>query len=136
MSRYLSKMWVGIEQKIKTLHGVEWREERKMIGVVIRSGRGTQCGHFMFWDVSISGKKMTASGAEDRIFPFHYVTLEHGENPPKDMIPALGFCNDGNDYAFNYNGRPCIITKAAMCGMEQAFEPVPPERCPEKWEIK
>jgi hypothetical protein len=136
---YLKAMWVGIEQKqAQTIQEQLERkyQDRKMVGVVIRSGYGKQCGHFMYWTVSINGKKVTASGAEDRIFPFHHVTLEPYDPLPKDMIPALGFCNDGNDYAFNYKGKPCIITKAAICGMEHGFEPVPKDRWPEKWEVK
>jgi hypothetical protein len=135
--KYLSAMWVGIQKKypgrLTPKYNI-WDE--KMIGVVIRSARLKQLGHFMYGQVSINGKKMWAGGAEDRIFPFHHVTLEHYERGPKDMVPALGFCRDGNGYAFNYKGAPCIITKAAVCGMDQAFEVVPPENHPDVWEVK
>jgi hypothetical protein len=128
-------MWIGIEQKQRR-EGPDHYPSPLMIGVVIRAGRGRQLGHFMYWSVSINGEKKWAGGAEDRIFPFHHVTLEHFETPPADMVPALGFCNDGNGYAFDYKGRPCIITKAAHCGMDEGFEPVPEERWPAKWEVK
>lgn len=135
--RYLKAMWVGIEKKFPERLTMQYDiYDKRMIGVVIRSAYLRPLGHFMYCKVSIKGKKMWAGGAEDRIFPFHHITLECGENAPKDMVPALGFCNDGNDYAFDYKGKPCIITKAAVCGMDQGFEPVPEERWPEKWEIK
>ena len=130
-------IWVGIEQKVHgsltESHGI-W--DRKMVGVVIRSAYCRALGHFMYCKVSINGKKMWAGGAEDRIFPFHHVTLEPDEKPPKDMVPALGFCRSGNGYAFDYKGTPCVITRAASCGMEAGFEPVEASEIPDKWEVK
>lgn len=131
--RYLKAMWVGIEKKLTQAQGIY---DRKMIGVVIRSAHLRQLGHFMFGRVSINGKKMWAGGAEDRIFPFHHVTLEADEPEPKDMVRALGFCKDHNGYAFDYKGTPCTIEKAAICGMDQGFVPVSPDNIPERWEVK
>lgn len=136
-TRYLKAMWVGIEAQepgpLTAKYGIY---ERKMIGVVIRSVRLRQCGHFMFGTVSIGGQKMSAGGAEDRIFPFHHVTLEPGAAPPRDMVPALGFCRNGNGYAFMYRGQPCTIEGAAVHGMDAGFVPVPDSEIPERWEVK
>jgi hypothetical protein len=137
--KYLSAMWVGIQQKQTQtfMERVERKyEDRKMIGVVIRAAYLRPLGHFMYGKVSINGEKVWAGGAEDRTFGFHYVTLEAHEKPPRDMVPALGWCKGGNNYAFNYKGAPHIITKAAVYGMEVAFESVPPENHPDQWEVK
>jgi hypothetical protein len=133
-SRYLSAIWVGIQQKVPgkltESHGIY---DEKMIGVVVRSAYCRPLGHFMYCRVSINGRKMWAGGAEDGIFPFHHITLALGEQPPKDMVPALGFCRSGNGYAFNYKGRPCVITKPAVRGMEEGFEPVAESEIPDEW---
>lgn len=137
MTYRLKAMWVGIQQKctgpLTEQHGI-WDE--KMVGVVIRAARLRPLGHFMYAQVSINGKRMWAGGAEDRIFPFHHVTLPPNEPLPKDMIPALGFCKSGNGYAFDYKGTPCLIEKAAICGKDAALTPVPSEEIPEVWEVK
>jgi len=134
---YLKAMWVGIQKKFPCDLTREYKiYDELMIGVVIRSAYLRPLGHFMYGRVSINGKKVWAGGAEDRIFPFHHITLEPDEKPPKDMVPALGFCRSGNGYAFDYKGTPCLITKAAVCGMEQSFEPVPPDEIPDQWKVK
>lgn len=130
-------MWIGIEQKYPNGPGetIFHCTGRKIIGVVIRSARLKQQGHFTYARVSICGKEMWAGGAEDRIFPFHYVTLEAGAAVPRDMIPALGWCQDQNNYAFLYKNQPHIIAKAAVCGKDAALVPVAPENIPLAWKL-
>jgi len=135
-SYYLPAMWVGIEQKVPGDLTMQYDiYDRKMIGVVIRSAYCRPLGHFMYCRVSINGCRVWAGGGEDRIFPFHHVTLECGEKPPRDMVPALGFCRGGNGYAFDYKGTPCLITAAAKCGMDAGFTPVSPDEIPDEWKI-
>lgn len=72
----------------------------ELIGVIRRSGWCYALGHFCHVKVSINGKEKWASGAEDRIHPFHSVSLEAGEKWPKFELRAIGWCKDGNTFAF------------------------------------
>lgn len=104
------------------------------VGVVVRSGRVQACGHFCYVDVQIGGCKVTASGAEDRIYPFHSVKLsELGGVCPKGMIPALGFALDGNTYCFLYTGRVVSLVGPAKDGLDKALAPVDPELWQPGW---
>lgn len=88
------------------LFGVEDPETHALHGVIRRSGLVDQCGHFCFVDISVEGKTVTADGAEDRIFPFHTIYLDH---LPKGGWPALGWCVDQNTYAFLVDGEICEV---------------------------
>lgn len=88
------------------LFGVEDPKTFQLHGVIRRSGPVDQCGHFCYVDVSVEGKIVTASGAEDRIYPFHSIRLDH---LPKGGWPALGWCLDHNTYAFLVDGRVCEV---------------------------
>jgi len=90
------------------LFGIEHPESREVIGVIRRSGPVDQCGHFCYVDVQVEGKKVTASGAEDRIYPFHSIRLDH---LPKGGYPALGWCRDHNTYAFLVDGKVCEVSR-------------------------
>lgn len=70
-----------------------------LIGVIKRSGICRALGHFCNVEVQVDGKKYFASDAEARIFPFHSIDLKDAKEP-KLLLRALGWCNDGNTYAF------------------------------------
>lgn len=92
------------------------------VGAVLRSGRVRQCGHFCFVDVQINGRKVMASGAEDRIYPFHTVKLsEIGGVLPRDAVECLGFAADGNTLAFLYEGRIREIVKKGAIAKRDGF---------------
>lgn len=104
-------MWCGIE-------GPE--PELRMLGIIRRSGWCHAIGHFCHVKVSVNGKAVWASGAEDRIFPFHHVQWRDiGEVAPKAMTPALGWCLDHNTYAFLSD---CCVR---IPGPQGAWEDVP-----------
>jgi len=139
----VQKAWIGIENDT----GVEPVGDlpeitRKMtiigkpagcIGVIIRSGRVQACGQFCFVNVSVNGKKVIASGAEDRIYPFHSVKLSEIGAVPKDMIPALGFSKDGNTYCFLYKGRVVAIDGPGKDGPDKSLVDVPQEHWQPGW---
>lgn len=106
------------------LFGVEHPETRQVLGVIRRSGPVSQCGHFCYVDVSVEGKKVTASGAEDRIFPFHSVRLDH---LPEGGWPALGWCKDRNTFAFLVDGMVCEVVNG------RDFEPIKEEIWQPEW---
>jgi len=116
------------QRRVKTTIGIErWGE---CIGVVHRSGVVKECGHFCYVETSINGRKVTAGGAEDRIYPFHSVTWEDiGMLQPKDMVPALGFCKDGSTYAFYYEGQVVEV------GKSQTLLPVDKELWRGEWSL-
>lgn len=97
---YVKNMWCGVE-------GPE--PELRMLGIIKRSGWCHAIGHFCHVKVNVNGKAVWASGAEDRIFPFHHVQWKDiGEKAPKDMVRALGWCLDKNTYAFLYEDNVVI----------------------------
>ncbi len=118
MSRYVKGMYFGIRD-----------DNRDIIGIVKRSGRVRILGHFGFVEISVNGHKAWAGGAEDRIFPFHSVDLkEIGGKTPKDMIPALGWCDDGNTYAFEHKGEPVFVARGvALVGVPPGVKVKPKE---------
>jgi len=128
-SWYLPKMWVGI---------VDDREDKyggPLIGVVIRSARVRALGHFCHCQVSLNGRRVWASGAEDRIFPFHSVNLtEIGGTPPKDMkTTGLGWATDGNRYCFRYGDRIVEVGRAATAGYDEGLVDVDPTLWKAEW---
>jgi len=93
---YVKQIWIGVEGPPPA---------RQMLGVIKRSGWCHQMGQFCHVKVSVNGKKVWASGAEDRIWYMHLVEWEDiGEKLPQDIIPAYGWSKDGNTYAYN----PCV----------------------------
>ena len=65
MSEYqwrVQNAWIGVR-------GIDG----ELIGVIRRSGTVRQLGHFCFVEVQVCRKKYHASGAEDRIWPFHSI---------------------------------------------------------------
>lgn len=94
----VQKAWIGVMRRIKDERGLF--KEDKLLGVIRRSGVVQAMGHFCYVTVSVNGRKYIASGAEDRIFPFHSIKLE-GEDPtPKLELEAVGWCKDHSTYAF------------------------------------
>ncbi len=114
MSEYrwrVVKAWIGVVRRIKDERGLF--QDDKLLGVILRSGVVQACGHFCSVTVSVGGKKYMASGAEDRIYPFHSIKLENGEPTPKLELEAMGWCKDGNTYAFkNDKGEIVKLVKA------------------------
>lgn len=101
MSEYkwrVQKAWIGVMRRIKDERGLF--QEDKLLGVIRRSGTVQQVGHFCFVDVQVCGKKYTASGAEDRIFPFHSIVLEEGDKAPELELEYIGWCKDHETPAF------------------------------------
>lgn len=101
MSEYrwrVKKAWIGVMRRIRDERGLF--VEDKLLGVIRRSGDVSQTGHFCTVAVSVCGKKYLASGAEDRIFPFHSIKLEEGEDCPELELEAVGWCKDSSTYAF------------------------------------
>lgn len=132
MSEYswpVKGMWCGIEDD--TFDYLD-RDRLSCIGVCIRSGQVKALGHFCFVKVSVSGKKVYASNAEARIYPFHSVKLSEIGKTPKDMIPALGFATNGNDYCFLYEGKVVTIAGKGLEGLE----PVPEDQWQPQWKEK
>jgi hypothetical protein len=101
MSEYqwrVKKAWIGVMRRIKDERGLF--KEDKLLGVIRRSGIVRQCGHFCSVEVRVCKKSYTASGAEDRIFPFHSIKLEEGEKCPELELEYVGWCRDHNTPAF------------------------------------
>jgi hypothetical protein len=101
MSEYrwpVKKCWIGVMQRILDERGLF--KEDKLLGVIRRSGIVRAMGHFCSVEVSVCGKKYFASGAEDRIFPFHSIELEKGDKVPKLDLEFMGWCADHNTAAF------------------------------------
>lgn len=94
-SWYVKQIWFGVEGP---------KPELPMLGIIKRSGQCRALGHFCHVKLSVNGRKVWASGAEDRTFYMHLVSWDDiGRQVPKDMIPALGW-NDPNTYVFKHEG--------------------------------
>lgn len=107
------QIWFGVEGPRPDCH---------MLGIIKRSGRVRQLGQFCHVRISVNGRKVWASGAEDRTFYMHLVAWNDiGGYVPRDMIPALGWGADGNNYHYLYEGQPML---AARNG---ALRPAPKE---------
>ena len=142
-SWYVKSAWIGVDNNTgKEPEGDLPEPTRRMrvlkdpggcIGIVIRSGRVRVLGHFCFVKVSVNGRKVWASGAEDRIYPFHSVKLSEIGGVPKGMIPALGFAKGGNIYCFLYKGRIVEISGPGKDGPDKSLTPVPEEIWQEDW---
>lgn len=107
------------------LFGVEHPETHQLIGIIRRSGPVDQCGHFCYVDVQVDGRTVTASGAEDRIYPFHCVRLYR---LPRGGWPALGWCRDRNTFAFLVDGQVCEVVNG------YTFKPIKKEIWIPGWE--
>jgi hypothetical protein len=94
----VKKAWIGVMRRIKDERGLF--KEDKLLGVIRRSGTVQAMGHFCFVDVQVCGKKYAASGAEDRIFPFHSIVLEEGDKTPELELEYIGWCKDHETPAF------------------------------------
>jgi hypothetical protein len=96
-SWYVKQIWFGVEGP---------KPDVPMLGIIKRSGQCKALGHFCHVKISVNGKRVWASGAEDRIFYMHLVEWHDiGSYVPRDMIPALGWCKGGNCYAFLHEGK-------------------------------
>lgn len=132
MSEYswrVKQAWIGVERRILDEEGL-FREDR-LLGVIRRSGVVRALGHFCFVEVSVCGKKYSASGAEDRIFPFHSIRLLDGEPVPKLELEAVGWCKGGNTYAFRLVGTPRVVEivgPGSVAG--DGLRDIPPELLP------
>jgi len=94
---YVKQIWFGIEGP---------KYDAPMLGIIKRSGMCKALGHFCHVKIPVNGKKVWASGAEDRTFYMHLVSWEDLDGKiPKDMIPALGWNKDGNTYCFFKDGQ-------------------------------
>jgi hypothetical protein len=83
------KAWIGVKD-----------HKDNLLGVIRRSGIVRATGHFCNVEVSVCGQKYYASGAEDRIWPFHSIRLKEGDKIPDLELEAVGWSSDGNTYAF------------------------------------
>ena len=102
-SWYVRQIWFGVEGP---------KPQREMLGMIKRSGQLKALGHFCHVKISVNGKKVWASGAEDRIFYMHLVTWDDiGQQIPKGMIPALGWNDDGNSYVFLHDGKLVLAAR-------------------------
>jgi hypothetical protein len=114
MSEYswpVQRAWIGIEVKEPPLFA-----SSKLLGVIRRSGQVRALGHFCFVKVQICGRFHHASGAEDRIYPFHSVRFMPEEKLPELELTYLGWCTDRNTPAFrDQAGR---IVKIARAGKD------------------
>jgi len=138
MSEYqwpVQKAWIGVMKQVRDekLKSIEYYD-RVLVGVVRRSGKVRACGHFCDVQVSLWGKKRWASGAEDRIYPFHSVVLDVGEAPKEMELTYLDFCNDGNTAAFR-DKQGCIVEIVGPGkGGDGSLREIPRERWKEGWE--
>jgi hypothetical protein len=112
-------IWFGVEGP---------KPDLPMLGIIKRSGRVRQLGHFCHVKISVNGKKVWASGAEDRTFYMHLVGWKDvGGYIPKDMIPALGWCKGGNTYAFLHEG------KIVEAGRQGTLHEIPQDKWQDEW---
>lgn len=103
MSEYrwrVRDIWVGVDFQLPEQFPHSVYHNRVLAGVIRRSGVVRALGHFCFVELQYLGKKRTASGAEDRIYPFHSLKLEVAELPQKLELVHLGWCADKNTPAF------------------------------------
>jgi hypothetical protein len=108
---YVKGIWFGIEGP---------KYDAPMLGIIKRSGMCRASGHFCHVKIPVNGKKVWASGAEDRTFYMHLV--EWGDlygKIPKDMIPALGW-NKDDIYCFYKDGQ---VWSAGSGGTLQVVHP-------------
>ena len=105
--------------------GVEGPEDAgwPVLGIIKRSGRVQQLGHFCHVKISVNGMRVWASGAEDRIFYMHLVRWKDiGGQLPKDMIPALGWSCDGNRYVFLHESQIVVAgSSGTVIPLEKSF---------------
>lgn len=122
---YVRKAWIGVQVQVKDERMTSMElYDRELVGVIRRSGWVRALGQFCHLYVSYMGKKRYAAGAEDRIFPFHSLTLEIGEKPGELELVYLGWCTDHNTPAFrDKRGRIVQITKAGK--ENDNTEPIP-----------
>ena len=136
--------WIGIENDTeKEPEGDLPEPTKKMcvlrgipggcIGVIIRSGVVQALGHFCHVKVSVCGKKLWASGAEDRIYDWHSVKLSEIGKVPSGMIPALGWAKDRSTYCLLHGKRIVKVAKAARVGIDNALVDVPEELWQDDW---
>jgi len=125
---YVKKAWIGVMKRIKDERGLF--KEDVLLGVIRRSGNVQQIGHFCSIEVQVCGKKYIASGAEDRIYPFHSIQLEEGDKVPELELVAVGWCQDHNTYAFMALGGD--VVELIKAGREPGnVRPIPRENWPE-----
>lgn len=97
-SWYVKGRWLGIEGPLPYL---------VMLGIIKRSGRS----EILLKDIvhtrySVNGKKIYVKDKNDRVFGLPYASWDAiGEVAPKDLIPALGWCNDRGTYAYLHQNR-------------------------------
>lgn len=121
-SWYVKQIWFGVEGP---------KPDREMIGIIKRSGQCRALGHFCHVKISVNGKKVWASGAEDRTFYMHLVTWEDiGRYIPQGLIPALGWCKEGKMYCLLHEGM--IVTAAG----QGSLHPVPEDVWQDEWKHK
>jgi hypothetical protein len=114
----VKQIWFGVEGP---------KPGCEMLGIIKRSGQCRALGHFCHVKIPVNGKRVWASGAEDRTFYMHLVEWKDiGEKIPKDMIPALGW-NDGNLYVFLHEGR------VAVAGTQGTLAYLKEEAIREEW---
>ncbi len=97
---YVRQMWIGVRVAVPKPWITSDYHASELVGVIIRSGHVRAVGHFCHTYVSYLGKKRYAAGAEDRIYPFHSLTLEPGEEPKKLELVFIGWCSDKDTPAF------------------------------------
>lgn len=121
-SWYVKQIWFGVEGP---------KPDLPMIGIIKRSGRVKQLGHFCHVKISVNGRKVWASGAEDRTFYMHLVEWDDiGQMVPRDLIPALGWCKGGNLYAFLHEG------KIVEAGRDGTLHEIDEELWQDEWKEK
>jgi len=125
---YVRYAWIGVMRRHRDERGLF--KEDELLGVIRRSGWVQAVGHFCHVAVSVCGKKYIASGAEDRIFPFHSIKLETGEVCPKLQLEAVGWCQDHSTYAFR-DGEGNIVQLVAAGSAENNTQPIPQSNWPE-----
>lgn len=131
MSEYVwrvRKAWIGVMQRIEDERGLF--KEDKLLGVIRRSGTVRAMGHFCSVEVSVCGKKYFASGAEDRIFPFHSIKLLKGDKVPDLELEAIGWCKGGNVYAFRKDGE---LVEPSSSGQLGQVSLIPKELWKDDW---
>jgi hypothetical protein len=98
---YVKKAWIGVMKQVlaEEITSMEVYNH-ELVGVIRRSGWVSAMGHFCYLRVNYKGKNRDASGAEDRIYPFHSLVLDVGEEPGELELIYLGWCRDHSTPAF------------------------------------
>jgi hypothetical protein len=133
---YVRKAWIGV----KTQPPYVWHDgsihpgiyDDVLVGVIRRSGWVMAVGHFCCVKITYKGRWRLASGAEDRIYPFHSIKLDPGEEPGKLELVHLGFCNDGNTAAFRNKKGEIVEIIDAGCKPDNT-RLIPKERWKDDW---